>query len=102
MEQLQNQQAVLNFIGKRTILKFSCLVDNIAEFESVVPKTLNEEYYNLRVSIFYDGGQDLLCYEEGEYLIDINRFQVFELWITNLGGEKECIYHRKYVDPKSN
>lgn len=100
MEQLQNQQAVLNFIGKRTILKFSCLSDNIAEFESVVPKTISDNYFNIRVSVFYKDLADLLCYEEGEYLLDAQRFQVFELWITSLGGEKQCIYHKKYQDPK--
>lgn len=100
MEQLQNQQAVLNFVGKKTIIKFSCLVDGIADFESVVPKTINDEYYNIRVSVFYEDLADLLCYEEGEYLLDEQRFQVFELWVTNLGGEKKCIYHKKYQDPK--
>jgi len=95
-----NQQAVINYIGSKTILKFSCMVDGVIEFETVVPKIINEEYYNFRLSVFHSDLMDLLCYSDVAFIADYQETQVFELYQIDSAGNKECLYHKKYQQPK--
>lgn len=100
-KELANQQAVINFIGKNTCMKFTCAMDGILHYETVLPKYINEEYYNFKVSVFYDSSEDFLDFETLENVC--YKRQIFELKLIS----KETIgiktmYHRKYINPNNN
>ena len=100
MEQLANKQAVINYIGKNTVVKFSAYLDGVMHYEMVVPKTINDEYYIMRIEVFHNE-EPFMDFETIEDLT--HKRQVFELHRAEYPfGESECLYHEKYIDPKNN
>ena len=99
MEQLANKQAVINYIGKNTVVRFSMYVDGVLHYEMLVPKTINDELYIMRIEVFNDDNP-FMDYETVENLT-ANR-QVFELHLIGYHfSESECLYHEKYIDPNN-
>lgn len=96
---LENEQAVLNFIGKKTIMKFQIGMDCTLTYRTVVPKYINEEYHYIEVTLFYKDTDDFLDYDEFEKLMYGK--QVFEVKIFFPESAK-LIYHKKYIDPNNN
>tara|TARA_R110000782_G_scaffold256703_1_gene345808 strand:+ start:365 stop:670 length:306 start_codon:yes stop_codon:yes gene_type:complete len=97
MQQLENEQAILNLIGKDSAVKFEHLLDGVIRFETVLPKLIGGNHTEFRIDVFYeemDGFfNDILAYETLEFAM--NKRQVFEVYqVTN--GYSVNIYHRKW------
>jgi hypothetical protein len=98
LNKLINQQAVINFIGKNTGVKFKCSVGGILHYETVLPKYINEEYCHFEVSVFHNSSEDFLDFETLEDVC--YKRQVFELkLISNKTTGRNTLYHQKYINP---
>jgi len=101
MKQLKDQDSVVRLLGKNTILKFVCLVDSVATYETIVPKFIDGNLTAYRLDVFHHEGESLLDYETVSD-ITYNR-QVFELKVSTPKQENyELLYHNKYNDPSAN
>jgi len=100
IKELLTEQACINFLGKKTILKFSFASEGILEYKSVTPLKVNDEYLNVTVEIFYESDHDFFCYDTLDKLAF--KKQIFELRIETFTGKKQTIYHKKYNDNHSN
>jgi hypothetical protein len=97
-KELANQQAVINFIGKNTGMRFKCSVDGILHYETVLPKYMNEEHYYFEVSVFNNSYEDFLDFETLEDVC--YKRQVFELKsISKETTGSKTLYHQKYINP---
>ena len=67
---LENKQAVLNIIGKRTMMKFICIAEQALVYETVIPVDLGSEFgFNkVRLEFDYLYGAEVLRYDTLEYI----------------------------------
>tara|TARA_R100000655_G_scaffold109879_2_gene166100 strand:- start:2443 stop:2754 length:312 start_codon:yes stop_codon:yes gene_type:complete len=100
-KELANEQAVINLIGKNTAIRFTCAMDGVLHYKTVVPKQIREEFYDFEISVFYDHLEDFLDYLTVDALC-FNR-QIFEFKVLHAQMEQvEVLYHQKYIDPNNN
>ena len=91
---LADENAVINLIGKNTMFKFHFSCDGILTYKAIEPKEMNGNYYNITIDVFYEVLDDFFCYSK---LKDtLYGKQLFEVYVTDLGGQSQCIYHDKY------
>tara|TARA_R110002126_G_scaffold281198_1_gene428904 strand:+ start:25 stop:354 length:330 start_codon:yes stop_codon:yes gene_type:complete len=101
MEQLKDQDSAIRFIGKTTALRFICLSDGLATYETVIPKLVSEVYVKIQIEVFYEELTDLIDFCNVEFLT--HQRQIFELVIIySTVAASENIYHKKYIDPSNN
>lgn len=99
MKELNNEAAILNFIGKRTVLEFEHCIDGIVTYKTVIPKEILGEYCFIELEVFIETTTDFLKFETTENVL--YKKQVFEVNVIRLSGN-ENLYHKKYVDPSNN
>ena len=93
----ETEEEIINILGSKTILKFSFLSDGIADYTSVVPIQINNELYDIRLSMFYEELDTIMGYNTAGFIVEDSK--VFELSISLLGSDSwNVIYHKKYTD----
>jgi len=95
-KELANQQAVINLVGKDISLEFQYAASNLLNYETVLPKKINGEYYDFEVSVFYESSEYFSIYETMEDIC--YKRQVFELKVKTRKHTK-TLYHKKYINP---
>ena len=68
---MKNQQEVIDFIGKETVLKFDYASDNIATFKTCIA----EENIIYEVALFFEEGMTFFNYDSFNNFLEI--MQVF-------------------------
>ena len=101
MKQLKDQESVLRFAGRKTAFEFMYLVDGVASYKSCIMKMIDGNLYDVIIEVFYEEGRDLLRHEMAEDIL--YKKQVFQLLLSSrTRNDIDTIYHKKYIDPKSN
>jgi len=101
MEKLNDQDSVIRLIGRNTALKFEYLVDGVATYRTVVGKTIDGNYVDMQIDVFYEPLGDLLNFCTVGFLTF--KRQVFELKIIHpTPNSTETLYHKKYIDKNEN
>ena len=89
--ELKNQQEVINFIGKKTALKFDYIADNIVTFKTCLVN--NNNIYE--VALFYEESQ--IFYNYDNFKDSLHRMQVYTVYevcqVTNI---RTKLFEEKY------
>jgi len=94
MIELLTQQACINFIGRKTIVKFSFASEGILEYEMPVPLFVSGDYLKVTLEVFFHELDDFYCYDLVGQLLQ-NK-QLFELRTESIDGVKQTLYHKKW------
>ena len=88
---LKNQQEVIDFIGKETVLKFDYIADSIVTFKTCI--TRNNNIYE--VALFYEEGMTFFNYDNFyNFMEQMQVFTVYEVCeVTNV---RTKLYEEKY------
>ena len=88
---LKNQQEVIDFIGKETVLKFDYIADNIATFKTCIIR--NDNIYE--VALFFEEGMTFFNYDNFyNFMEQMQVFTVYEVCeVTNV---RTKLYEQKY------
>lgn len=88
---------VRKLVGLETVLKFDCLVDNIADFKTVRPLLVDGDYKHYIVSVFYEDCNVIQNYDSLDgFLATMQIFEVTE--ISDTQTDHKNIYHNKYQE----
>ena len=99
MEQFKNENEIKDFFGG-TVFQFQIISDGVAEFRTVKPIKIKDEYCNFLISIFPDENP-FTIFDSLDDLMGAS--QIFEVHKIDMWtGESENIYHQKYIDYKNN
>ena len=100
-KELASQQAVINFLGKNTPMRFTCAMGGVLHYETILPKYIREEYWDFEVSVFYDACENFSVFETLDNVC--YKRQIFELKLLSKETlEVQTLYHKKYIDPNNN
>ena len=105
---LKHEDSIKNFIGRKTVLKFDFMSDNIAKYKTVTPikinpnkeDDINSYFVNYEIEFFVEDGRELFCYDTLSEFLD--RHQIYEVFevpmeITNL-EQREIIYCQTSIE----
>jgi len=99
---LKNKQAVLNIIGKKTMMKFICLSGGVITYETVIPINLGlMDSRNVRVEFDFCIGGDILGYDTFEYIFKENP-SLISVTAINPNKENEEIYEGSEDEVENN
>lgn len=96
MENLKDKQAILNLIGKNSVLCFRFASEGLLIYSTVIPKDVKGLLYLFEVEIFYNSNSDFFDYESLEDLIKSR--EVCTVNAKDLTGEIEEIYYNTFKD----
>ena len=94
-QKLKSKKEVIAFIGKKYTLQFTGMTDGMVEFETLIPKKINGNYYHIKIRFSINPLSSFRYRESAGELLDSRVCkEVIELLMINLGGENEteCIY----------
>ena len=90
---MKNQQEVIDFIGKETVLKFDYASDNIATFKTCIA----DENIIYEVALFFEKGMTFFNYDSFNNFLEIMQvFTVYELCQER--NTRKKIYEEKYKE----
>ena len=91
MEQLVNEQAVVNILGKDTVMKFECMMDNVITYKTPYPKWIKDSLTFYELDVFLNDCDSFCDYEK---VTDLTfKREVFRLVEINDKDEKQTIYY---------
>ena len=94
MEQLKDEQAILNLIGKNNVVNFKYATEGILTYCTAVPKEIGEYTLYFEIEVFYNLDTTFFDFETLEDLM--HKKQVFRVNTKDLIGDREEIYFRDY------
>lgn len=89
---LENEKAIKNYLGRKTMFKFVCYTEGIVAYESVtLVKTHNHTLEKVELYLNFHG-EDILNYDTVEGLL--STFEVSEVGLINENLTSETIFIR--------
>ena len=87
---LHDKNAIKNYLGRKTMFKFNCLLDDIVLYRSVTLVKDHEGHLSdVELELRHDGGS-ILDYDTVEDLL--SKFDVFEVNLVNEKISRETIF----------
>lgn len=91
------EQEVRQLVGHKTILKFDYLVDSVAEYKTVTPVLIDDQYKNYKVSFFCESFDAIFAYDSLDGFL--STMQIFEVTvITDSPSDYNNIYINTYQE----
>jgi len=94
MKRLENEQAIINLLGKNDTLKFVFATDGVLTYETAIPKLIEDQAVHFKLEVFYEILDSFFCYERVSDVV--TRKKVFRLESISMDGQTKELYKKKY------
>ena len=99
----KDNEKLLEYLGKETILKFDSRIEGLLTFNTVYPviefkENVEINHWDYRIEIFDDSNLDFECYQKALDLLYSDKVKVFRLERAgmNTHNYNETLYTKKY------
>jgi hypothetical protein len=86
-----NDQAIINYLGRKTAMRFEIFMDETITFRTVVAKSMNEDYLHFDLTVGPISVDSFLSFETVEDLC--RKRNIVSLQVISTDEQAKMIYH---------